>query len=157
MSGMRLGYAVSDPSTIERLAAFGLRDLGINQAALAGGVASLEDQDHVENYLQLIDQGRRFYYEQFDAMGLKYIPGRAPFLMVRVDMSSAIAQRQLAARGLLVRNGEDWHMPGFVRISIGLPEENRACVQALKDILISRLAQTPDSVRLYPEIDRVRG
>jgi histidinol-phosphate aminotransferase len=157
MAGMRLGYAVSDPSTIERLSAFGLGDLGINQAALAGGIASLEDQDHVENYLQLIDEGRRFYYEQFDAMGLKYIPSRAPFLMVRVDMSSAIAQRQLAARGVLVRNGEDWHMPGFVRISIGLPEENGACVQALKGILMSRLAQTPDSVRLYPEIDRVRG
>ena len=135
LTGMRLGYAIAKPSLIRELRVFGFRSMGINQAVFAGGLASLEDENHVEKYKELVREGREFYYEQFDSLGLKYIPSTTPFLMIEVNMPSKIVRKKLAAKHVFVRKGEDWQMPRYLRISIGLPEENRACVEGLKRIL----------------------
>ena len=135
LAGMRLGYVIANPSIIRELRRFGFRDMGINQAAFAGGLASLEDEKHVEKYKELVHEGRKFYYEQFSALGLKYIPSTTPFLMVNVNRPSKLVWKKLAAKNVFVRKGEDWQMPRYLRISIGFPEENRACVEALKKIL----------------------
>jgi histidinol-phosphate aminotransferase len=135
LAGMRLGYVIANPSIIRELRVFGFRDMGINQAVFAGGLASLEDEKHVEKYKELVQEGREFYYEQFDSLGLEYIPSTTPFLMVKVNMPSKVARKKLADKHVFVRKGEDWQMPRYLRISIGFPEENRACVGALKKIL----------------------
>lgn len=115
-----------------------MRDLGINQAGFAGAIASLEDENHVKKYKELVDEGREFYHNQFNAMGLEYIPGETPFLMVKLNMPSKVVQRRLMAKNVFVRKGDDWYMPGYLRISIGFPEENRACVTAFKEIMKHR-------------------
>jgi len=135
LAGMRLGYVIARPSLIQELRVFGFRSMGINQAVFAGGLASLEDEKHVEKYKELIMAGQKFYYEQFDSLGLEYIPGPTPFLMVKVNKPSKVVWKKLAAKHVFVRKGEDWQMPGYLRLSIGFPEENRACVEALKKIL----------------------
>lgn len=135
LAGMRLGYAIASPSIIRELRVFGFRDMGINQAAFTGGLASLKDGKHVEKYKKLVREGREFYYEQFDSLGLKYIPSTTPFLMVNVNRPSKVVWKKLAAKHVFVRKGEDWQMPRYLRLSIGFPEENRACVAALKNIL----------------------
>lgn len=135
LAGMRLGYVISKPSIIKALEAFGFRDMGINQAVYAAAVNSLEDENHIQNYKKLMKEEREFYSQQFRSMGLEYIMGIAPFLMVKVTTDSKALQKKLARRHVFVRKGEDWQMPGYLRISIGLPEENRACIRALKETL----------------------
>lgn len=135
LAGMRLGYVISNPEIIEKLKVFSFRNMGINQAVFAAGLASIEDEKHVQKYKGLIRVGKKFYYEQFDSMGLKYIPSITPFLMVKVNMPSKVIQKKLASGHIFVRKGEDWHMPGYLRISIGFPEENKACTEAIKRIL----------------------
>jgi histidinol-phosphate aminotransferase len=135
LAGMRLGYVIANPSIIRELRVFGFRDMGINQAVFAGGLASLEDEKHVEKYKKLVREGREFYYEQFDSLGLKYIPSTTPFLMVNVNRPSKVVWKKLAAKHVFVRKGEDWQLPRYLRLSIGFPEENRTCVEALKKIL----------------------
>jgi histidinol-phosphate/aromatic aminotransferase/cobyric acid decarboxylase-like protein len=48
---------------------------------------------------------------------------------------SKAAQKKLEAKKVYVRKGEDWYMPGYLRISMGFPEENKACVEAMKKAL----------------------
>ncbi|NIO49428.1 MAG: aminotransferase class I/II-fold pyridoxal phosphate-dependent enzyme [Candidatus Aminicenantes bacterium] len=135
LAGMRLGYAIANPSIIAELRAFGFRNMGINQAVFAGGLVSLEDEKHVQKYKNLVKDGQEYFYNQFDSMGLKYIPSTTPFLMVKVNMASKVAQKKLASKNVFVRKGEDWQMPDYLRITMGFPEENKACVSALKKIL----------------------
>jgi histidinol-phosphate aminotransferase len=135
LAGMRLGYAIADPSIIKELRAFGFRNLGINQAVFAGGLASLEDEKHVQQYKKLVKEGKEYFYDQFDSLGLKYIPSTTPFLMVKVNMASKVAVKKLASKNVFVRKGEDWQMPEYLRITMGFPEENKAFISALKQIL----------------------
>jgi histidinol-phosphate aminotransferase len=135
LAGMRLGYAIADSSSITELRAFGFRNLGINQAVFAGGLASLEDEKHVKKYKKLVSEGKEYFYSQFDSMGLEYIPTTTPFLMVKVNMASRVAIKKLASKNVFVRKGEDWQMPEYLRITMGFPEENKACISALKKVL----------------------
>ncbi|NIM92049.1 MAG: aminotransferase class I/II-fold pyridoxal phosphate-dependent enzyme [Candidatus Aminicenantes bacterium] len=135
LAGMRLGYVIAKPSIIRELRVFGFRDMGINQAVFAGGLASLEDHKHLEKYKELVQEGREFYYQQFDSLGLEYIPSTTPFLMVKVNLTSKVARKKLADKHVFVRKGEDWQMPSYLRISIGFPEENKTCVETLQKVL----------------------
>jgi histidinol-phosphate aminotransferase len=135
LAGMRLGYALADPSTIKELRKFGFGNMGINQAVFAGGLASLDDEKHVQKYKKLVQEGLEYFYSQFDSMGLKYIPSTTPFLMVKVNMASKVAQKKLASKNVFVRKGADWQMPSYLRITMGFPEENKACISALKKVL----------------------
>ena len=135
LAGMRLGYAIAKPSIIKELRAFSFRDMGINQAVFVGGLTSLDDEKHVQKFKELVSEGKEFYYHKFDSLGLEYIPSTTPFLMVKVNMPSKLAQKKLSSRHVFVRKGEDWQMPNYLRISIGLPEENRTCVSALEKIM----------------------
>jgi len=135
LAGMRLGYAIANPSIITELRAFSFRNLGINQAVFAGGLASLEDEKHVQKYKELVKEGKEYFYGQFDSLGLKYIPSTTPFLMVKVNMASKVAIKKLASKNVFIRKGEDWQMPDYLRITMGFPEENKAFISALKQIL----------------------
>jgi histidinol-phosphate aminotransferase len=135
LAGMRLGYAIADPSIIKELRAFGFGNMGINQAVFAGGLASLEDEKHIQKYKELVKEGQEYFYNQFDSLGLKYIPSTTPFLMVKVNMASKVAQKKLISKNVFVRKGEDWQMPSYLRITMGFPEENKTCVSALKKVL----------------------
>ncbi len=135
LAGMRLGYAIAEPAITKELRAFGFRNLGINQAVFAGGLASLEDEKHVQKYKELVKEGKEYFYDQFDALGLKYIPSTTPFLMVKVNMASKVAIKKLASKNVFVRKGEDWQMPDYLRITMGFPEENKACISALKSVI----------------------
>jgi histidinol-phosphate aminotransferase len=44
----------------------------------------------------------------------------------------------LLKRGIIVRPVGNYGLPQWLRISIGLPEENAAFIDALKDILAQR-------------------
>ena len=43
--------------------------------------------------------------------------------------------KQLLRLGVIVRAMDEYNLPGMVRVSVGLPEENRAFINALKRIL----------------------
>jgi len=55
--------------------------------------------------------------------------------MVKVNMASKVAIKKLASKNVFVRKGEDWQMPDYLRITMGFPEENKAFISALKQIL----------------------
>ena len=71
-------------------------------------------------------------------MGLQYLPSSGNFVLVKVgDAPDAGAKvnLELLKAGIIVRPVGNYGLPQWLRISIGLPEENQAFIQALKKIL----------------------
>jgi histidinol-phosphate aminotransferase len=54
------------------------------------------------------------------------------------DGAGARVNLELLKRGIIVRPVGNYGLPQWLRISIGLPEENAAFIDALKDILAQR-------------------
>jgi histidinol-phosphate aminotransferase len=71
-------------------------------------------------------------------MGLRYLPSSGNFVLVKVGdepNSGAKVNLELLKAGIIVRPVGNYGLPEWLRISIGLPEENQAFIEALKKIL----------------------
>jgi len=74
----------------------------------------------------------------FDEMGLTYLPSAGNFVLVKVgedDAAGARVNLALLKRGIIVRPVGNYGLPQWLRISIGLPEENTAFINAFREIL----------------------
>jgi histidinol-phosphate aminotransferase len=118
LAGLRLGYAVVD----EPLAPFldvVQEPFNVNRAALAAGCASLRQPELVEERRLANEHARERLAELLRQQGLEPFPSEANFLLVRVGGNDLALAEALLRRGLLVRPGQDFGMPGYIRVTIG--------------------------------------
>jgi histidinol-phosphate aminotransferase len=135
LAGLRVGYAVADPhcvSLLNRIRA----PFNVNALGQAAALAALEDESHVRECRAMIEAGRHYLCDQFAAMGLKYVPSRANFLLVDVGRSAADVFHWLLKEGVIVRPMQSFGMETALRVTVGTPEENRRFVRALKKVLV---------------------
>jgi len=134
LAGLRVGYAVAHPDGIalmNRIRA----PFNVNSLAQVAALAALEDSSHVVECLRTIEAGRAFLCQEFQALGLKYPPSRANFILVDVGRNAMEVFRGLLREGVIVRPMTSFGLESALRITIGTPEENRRLVKALRKVL----------------------
>jgi len=121
MAGMRLGYAVSSPATIEKLSAFCL-PMNMNMVTIAGGLASLDDDAAMKFAAQRNAADRAEFLKQATSRNLTFVPSYANFVMVKTGkpVKEVIAsfKNQQVLIGRPFPPMTDW-----IRVSLGLPHE----------------------------------
>ena len=135
LAGLRVGYGVGDPhgiALVNRIRA----PFNVNAIGQAAALAALADESHVRECLSMIEAGRHYLYDQFAAMGLKYVPSRANFILVDVGRSAVDVFNWLLKEGVIVRPLQSFGMETALRVTVGTPEENRRFVRALKKVLV---------------------
>jgi len=134
LAGLRLGYGMAS----EELVSFMERvrqPFNTSLLAQRGGLAALSDEGHVRESLRLNLLGRDYLYQTFDSLGVFYLPTQANFILIRIKRKGTEVYEGLLKKGVIVRNlGE-----GFLRITIGLPEENKRFVEAFRKIIGSEI------------------
>ena len=68
-------------------------------------------------------------------LGLAFIPSVGNFICVDVGQDPTLVYQALLREGVIVRPVDNYGLPGYLRISIGLPEENQRLLQALGGVL----------------------
>lgn len=130
LAGLRVGYGVAQPHITEMLQR--VRPMyGITQLAQVAAVAALHDHDFLRETVRVNAEGLAQLAAGFDTLGLRYVPSRANFMLVEVGNGADVAKR-LETYGLLVRPVNSYGLPGWLRISVGLPETNQQLLAALK-------------------------
>jgi histidinol-phosphate aminotransferase len=133
LAGLRIGYAVAPGAVIEAMQRI-RQPFNVNALALVGALAALDDQEHVRRTLEVNHQGMRMLSTAFDRLGLPFVPSAANFILVRVGQGLTVYER-LLQRGVIVRPMDGYGLPEYLRVTIGLPEENRRFVEALESVL----------------------
>lgn len=134
MAGLRLGYAVGQPDTVQALAR--AWQLGsINTLTAAAGIASLVDVQHIADEIAENARVRDFTARALTGMGCTVINSHANFLFVDINGSaSTFRDACLAAR---VQVGRDF--PPFERshsrITLGTMDEMRTAVDVFRRAL----------------------
>lgn len=131
MAGLRLGYAVAAAAVTDKLRAVWWGDFGINSAANVAGSAALADQEHVDRYLRVVDAGLAQLRAGLRRLGFEPMPHRAPFFLVDLGREAKPMASALAKRNVYVQDGSVWDMPTYLRVSVGLADENEAFLEAL--------------------------
>lgn len=137
LAGLRVGFGLAQPELTDLLNRI-RQPFNVNTLAQAAAVAALNDKDFLEKSAQINADGYRFLTGSFREMGLEYVPSHGNFVLVKVGEDDGAGSRinlELLKKGIIVRPVNAYGLPKWLRISIGLPEENQAFVRALKEIL----------------------
>lgn len=140
LPGLRLGYLLGPPEGIRSLTENG-DPWRVNALAQRAGSYCLSQKHYLEDSLELVKREREFLLRKLEKIeGLKVYPGEANYLLLRGvcrGFSSADLCRQLAARGVLVRDAANF--PGlddsYFRIAVRPRPENLRLLSALQDYL----------------------
>jgi histidinol-phosphate aminotransferase len=131
MAGLRLGYAVTHPTTAVRLQEHTIQN-NPNVLAGAAAIASLQDEGIVGRAIAVNEESKEIVHTTLDELGLEYLPTNTNFIMHRINGDLATYRGRMADEGLLV--GRDFPpMLDHNRLSFGLPEEMDRWASAIKD------------------------
>jgi histidinol-phosphate aminotransferase len=133
LAGLRVGFMLAHPDVADLMNRV-RQPFNVNSVAQAGAIAALHDTAFVDESRRLNDSGMAQVVAGVGRMGLEHIPSRGNFVLVRVGAAAAIYQ-QLLARGVIVRPVGAYGLPEWLRVSIGLPEDNARFLDALAQVL----------------------
>jgi histidinol-phosphate aminotransferase len=139
LAGMRLGYALCSP----KLASYFNRvrfPWNVSQLAIAAALALLEDTRDMEEKRQCVIDGRTYIFNEINRLpGFRAYPSEGNFVLIDasvLDKSSLEIRDWIAGRGVFIRPMSGHHMPkGFIRITVGTPEQNRRFIEIFKDYI----------------------
>jgi histidinol-phosphate aminotransferase len=134
LAGLRVGYAVADADAIALMNRI-RQPFNVNALAQAAALAALEDDSHTLECVRMIEAGRHYLYDEFNALGLKYVPSRANFILVDVGRSASDIYQRLLKEGVIVRPLTPFGMESALRVTVGTPQENRRLIKALRAVL----------------------
>ncbi len=138
LAGVRLGWAycpVEIADVLNRIRG----PFNVNLPAQAAGVAALLDAAHIETSIAHNEKWRAWLTDEITGLGLQVTPSIANFVLIHfgdaTGKTAADADQFLQSRGLILRPMGAYSLPQCLRMTVGLEEENRAVVAALKEFI----------------------
>lgn len=140
LAGLRVGYAIGHPDLIEGLERVknSFNSYPLDRLALAGAVASLEDEEHFQHSCRIVIDNRDFLVSQLEVLGFVVLPSAANFVFAyHPQYDGAALTSALRAQAIIVRHFKATRIDAFLRITIGTREQCICLLQALAHILHS--------------------
>ena len=132
LAGLRVGYGIADASVADLLNRV-RQPFNVNSIAQAAALAALADVEYVAESARLNREGMRELERGLDALGVAHVPSHANFLLVRAGVAgdAAPVYEALLRAGVIVRPVGSYGLPGYLRVTVGLPDENARFLRAL--------------------------
>jgi histidinol-phosphate aminotransferase len=134
LAGLRVGYAMSSAGIAALLnrvrAPFNVNSLGLSAAK-----AALADDAFVARSRDLNQQGLEMLSHGFAHLGLPVVPSIGNFVLVDLGRPSGPIYESLLREGIITRPVANYGLPDHLRITVGLPEQNRRVLAALGRIM----------------------
>jgi histidinol-phosphate aminotransferase len=131
LAGLRVGYGIARPELIGYLQQV-RGPFNVNSLAQAAAIASLQDPHQVARAQEVNSAGKKQLYAAFEAMGLEYVPTEANFILVDSGQPSRLVFQELLKGGVIVRTGDPFGLPTWLRVTIGTWEMNERFILALR-------------------------
>ena len=138
LAGLRVGYGLAQRELTDLLNRV-RQPFNVSTVAQAAAVAALADEDFLARSYALNLRGMQQLTEAFRALGLEYMPSVGNFVLVKVG-AAAVVYQELLKRGVIVRPVANYGLPEWLRVTVGLPEENAAFLKALPQALAAARA-----------------
>lgn len=134
LAGLRIGYGLMQRELADVLNTI-RQPFNVNKLAQVAALASLKDEAYLTKVQEIVWEGIAFLNKAFVELGLVPYPTQTNFILVDLKRPARPVYEALLRRGVIIRSMEAYGFPTCVRITVGLPEENQALVQALREVL----------------------
>lgn len=133
LAALRVGYSIGSAeltADLDRLRA----PFNVGTAGQLAARAALGDQAHLARVVDATIRDRGELRERLEAIGLRVAPSQANFVLVEVGRGGRAVYESLLSHGVIVRPMPE-PLDRWVRVTIGLPEENDRFLRALQRVL----------------------
>jgi histidinol-phosphate aminotransferase len=134
LAALRVGYGIMDAGVAAMLNRV-RQPFNVNALAQAAAVAALADTDYVDESRALNRRGMTQLAAGLDALDVEHLASHGNFVLARVGDASAVFGA-LLKKGVIVRPVANYGLPEWLRITVGMPEENARFLAALRDTLV---------------------
>lgn len=134
LAGLRVGVMIAPPEVIDLMNRV-RKPFNVNSLAQVAVTAAIQDRAHIEKVKQLTWEGLDYYYEALKGMNLNYLPSQGNFVLFDTGRNGEEVYQALLKQGVILRPVTSYGFPRHLRMSVGLPEENRSAIAALKKVL----------------------
>lgn len=132
LAAHRIGYAVGQPQTLEKLQRT-QAPFTVSSLAQAAALASLGQPDELKRRAESNAAGRHQLSGVLAERGLEHSKSEANFVYFRLDRAERAIEDRFLDYGVIVRPMSG----GWVRVTVGSPTENQRFVDALDGVLAS--------------------
>lgn len=136
LAALRLGWAYCPPTVADVLNRI-RGPFNVTAAAQAAGIAALGDVGHADDGRAHNDIWLPWLTKALSELGLTVHPSVGNFILVRFESPQAADDGYVAlmAAGCIARQVAGYGLPECIRITVGLEDENRIVVDALRSHL----------------------
>ena len=138
LAALRLGWLYAPAHVTDALNRI-RGPFNVNAAAIAAGVAAIQDVAHVERSRQHNETWLAWLVAEISKLGLKVTPSVGNFILIHFPetkgKTAKDADALLTSRGLVLRAVGAYHLPHALRMSVGTEEANRLVVKTLAELM----------------------
>jgi len=120
---LRIGYGISDSSIISVLNKIRL-PFNINFIAQKAAAAALQNESYISRVRDNIYKEKNRFYDVLMKNRIGFVRSYANFISINAGKDSDIIVEELLKNGFIVRPGKNLGLPGYIRVTVGLPEVN---------------------------------
>lgn len=131
LAGLRIGYGIARSDIITEMNKI-RPPFNTSTMAQVAALNALYDKGHIKRSLEINEDGKRYLYKELDRLGLRYVPTEANFIYLPVE-NSMVLYKRLFEIGIFIKPmGQE-----AIRVTIGLPEENRLFIETISKVISS--------------------
>jgi len=132
LAGLRIGFGVMSSRIAELLNRIRL-PFNASSLAQAGALAALQDEDFLKKTIRLVHEELDYMFDALDRLSIRYFPTQANFFLIDVKKSADEVFERMLRRGVIVRSMTSYGYPEFIRVNVGLHDENVRFLETLKE------------------------
>lgn len=131
LAGLRIGYGMAHKGLIEQMEKV-RQPFSVNLLAQRAAEAALEDAKHREETARVNEEGKQYLCGELTRLGITSVPSEANFILVHFGNHAQQVTQGLMQEGIVVRGMKAYGLGEYIRVTIGLPEENESFIKALE-------------------------
>jgi len=133
LAGLRIGYGVADREVVSYMERV-RQPFNVNSLAHIAAMAALDDETHLEKSRENNREGMAHLFAEISNMGFECVPSQANFFLIKVGRGRDVYDG-LLRRGVIVRPMESYNLPEYIRVTVGLQEENRRFLETFRVVI----------------------
>ncbi|NKI31388.1 pyridoxal phosphate-dependent aminotransferase [Croceivirga thetidis] len=135
MAGLRVGYAVAQEATLDKLQKITRAGMGISYPSVFAAIAAMDDEEFLDSSRTLNAEARTYTFESLKAMGFEPVPSYTSFMIFPIEMDGKAFLSQMTELKVGVRAfeflGKKW-----CRVSMGTLDEMKLFTAAISKVLV---------------------
>lgn len=138
LSALRIGWCYCSNEVCNTLSKI-KKPFNVSTPAVNAAIAALKDSDHIKQSKEHNSKWLKIMKERITELGIKTYPSFGNFYLAKFPENPGSTAREafkfLANKGIMTRTLDEYDLSSYLRITIGLEEENLLLLNELKNFI----------------------